>query len=612
MEELRDYLARLFKDVPETPEMLRAKAELLQMMEDKYEELLGEGKRSDEAVQIVIDEFGSFEEIGEELGIDESILEKKGDAGTGSVNATAEPTSDGMAAGAAGAAAGFAGAAAGGASGAAGAGGAAAQGYPYGVGSAPYTEGATNTYGAPKKERPLVTMNIEQLRNYLKYTKSHGFKVAAGVALCILAPYITAAIDDLFAVIGARAVGAALGSVSFFVFIALAVGMFVMASGQTKRATSLRKKRLQLDEGAVNELKMRSGSFDTSHSACIAIGIGLCILGPAVSSFSDVMPAALRAIFGPGVLLCAGIGVGLLVYAGSTKNRLDELSKAMKRNAEDQPEVAGPVVSEWNYQPKSMTPVWVIVLLVIILSCGIGVVLGIFRGAGRFFGLPFVSVNAEEMNGKEEFDASVVSKLTVDVSSESVTVKRGDTSKIVCEYHGRFQRQPKIALNGGELRVDTDTGWSFGCSFGGGKSGMITVYVPQDKEIVCNLDLSAGDARVEQVKASQLMVDMSAGNLTVNSCEVTDKLGLDMSAGDVVIDNTPVKNLEADMSAGDFRYHFADRAKSDDYEFDLDTSAGGISFLGSNVGDELRRNSVNGSTGYKFTVDVSAGDVTID
>ena len=48
---------------------MRAKMELGQMMEDKYNELIAEGKMDNEATGIVISEFGNLEELAEELGI---------------------------------------------------------------------------------------------------------------------------------------------------------------------------------------------------------------------------------------------------------------------------------------------------------------------------------------------------------------------------------------------------------------------------------------------------------------------------------------------------------------------------------------------------------------
>ena len=69
MEAIKTYLETMFAHLPRTPEVTRAKTELGQMMEDKYNELIEEGKSENEAVGIVISEFGNLEEVAEELGI---------------------------------------------------------------------------------------------------------------------------------------------------------------------------------------------------------------------------------------------------------------------------------------------------------------------------------------------------------------------------------------------------------------------------------------------------------------------------------------------------------------------------------------------------------------
>lgn len=69
MEIIRNYLESMFASLPNTPEVIRAKDELYSMMEDKYNELLAEGKAENEAVSIVIAEFGNLDELAESLGI---------------------------------------------------------------------------------------------------------------------------------------------------------------------------------------------------------------------------------------------------------------------------------------------------------------------------------------------------------------------------------------------------------------------------------------------------------------------------------------------------------------------------------------------------------------
>ena len=69
METLRNYLETMFANLPNTAEVNRAKQELWTMMEDKYNELILEGKTENEAVGTVISEFGNLEEIAEAIGL---------------------------------------------------------------------------------------------------------------------------------------------------------------------------------------------------------------------------------------------------------------------------------------------------------------------------------------------------------------------------------------------------------------------------------------------------------------------------------------------------------------------------------------------------------------
>ena len=67
METIRNYLSTMFAGLPDTPEVRRAYEELAAMMEDKYTELIAEGRSENEAVGTVISEFGNLEEIAQTL-----------------------------------------------------------------------------------------------------------------------------------------------------------------------------------------------------------------------------------------------------------------------------------------------------------------------------------------------------------------------------------------------------------------------------------------------------------------------------------------------------------------------------------------------------------------
>ena len=77
METIRNYLETMFAGLPASAEVKKAKEELLAMMEDKYTELIADGKAENEAVATVIADFGNLNDISETLGISNVLEETK-------------------------------------------------------------------------------------------------------------------------------------------------------------------------------------------------------------------------------------------------------------------------------------------------------------------------------------------------------------------------------------------------------------------------------------------------------------------------------------------------------------------------------------------------------
>lgn len=72
METIRNYLDNVFARLPKTARIAELKSNLLSTMEDKYNELKRQGKSENEAIGIVISEFGNIDELLNELGIDKN------------------------------------------------------------------------------------------------------------------------------------------------------------------------------------------------------------------------------------------------------------------------------------------------------------------------------------------------------------------------------------------------------------------------------------------------------------------------------------------------------------------------------------------------------------
>ncbi len=67
MNQIKVFVDNMFATVPQTPEVITAKANITEMMVDKYEAFIAEGKNENEAFGIVVSEFGSIDEILAEM-----------------------------------------------------------------------------------------------------------------------------------------------------------------------------------------------------------------------------------------------------------------------------------------------------------------------------------------------------------------------------------------------------------------------------------------------------------------------------------------------------------------------------------------------------------------
>jgi phosphate/sulfate permease len=69
MNTIRTFLENMFSALPKTDAILKAKQDLYQMMIEKYDDYKRDGKTENEAVGLVISEFGNIDELLDELGI---------------------------------------------------------------------------------------------------------------------------------------------------------------------------------------------------------------------------------------------------------------------------------------------------------------------------------------------------------------------------------------------------------------------------------------------------------------------------------------------------------------------------------------------------------------
>ncbi|MGX7351195.1 permease prefix domain 1-containing protein [Enterococcus canis] len=78
MNTINNYLESLFTGVPMTEETAQLKADLQNHMEDRFQDLLAQGIPENEAIGTVISEFGSIDEVLEEMNVKQRVEAESG------------------------------------------------------------------------------------------------------------------------------------------------------------------------------------------------------------------------------------------------------------------------------------------------------------------------------------------------------------------------------------------------------------------------------------------------------------------------------------------------------------------------------------------------------
>ncbi|MBP3703842.1 MAG: DUF4097 family beta strand repeat protein [Lachnospiraceae bacterium] len=555
MEAIREYLSNLFFNVPETPDVLRAKAELMEMMEDKYEELIKEGKSEEEAIGIVISEFGNLEELAKELGVD--INAKQNNLNESKENREADN----------------------------------AMGY--------------QKTGQAEQKLHIETWHHTDVADYINYSWQHAWYIAIGVMLCIWAPFFSVILD------GAEAAGYIPSITSIilepciiFGFVGMAVVFFCLASSMRKRIGKLKKRSIMLSKEA-DELLQKKRFHDENKRLVLRItGIFLCIVSTVPSAANVVSSIFLSEILDSSVLFLVGIAVLLLVLSGSVGNRYKELKKAVSGVSTSAENRLTP--SQAMSVPGKKIPVAFIIgfVLLAILITVLGLCLTFAYG---YSDIKSGSASGKEIAAEENFANTDIKNIKMDMNFSEVSIKFSNTDKVRVEYTGNEAAEPKITESGGTLSISNNRRnygvWSL---FRKGRS-KVTVYVPQNRtDMNYNLSLDAGDIVLDGICGSRLEVEMDAGNLEGTSL-VFDHAAIEVDAGNAEISQSKIIRLEGDVDAGNFEYGSMEDLSL--YSFDLDTDLGNVYVEDEKQSGGAFQKRVSGD--YRMQVEVDCGNIEI-
>ncbi|MEG2290835.1 MAG: permease prefix domain 1-containing protein [Clostridium sp.] len=255
MDTIINYVENMFKTLPRTKELKNLKSEILNNMEDKYSELKLDGKSENEAIGIVISEFGNIDEIIREFGIE---------------------------------------------------------------------------LGNDKLEDDLVSIDMEQAREYLRINKKANFIVSIGVALCMtgvaILVFLIQLIEDgkIFSTLGEDKATFVPVTI-LLIFVGVAVALFIFVGVTMENYQYIDKGAFKLDSTVRIFLKEEMDSMKQNKTIGVIVGVSLCILSPIILFIGGTFGDS-GYVYGSSILIMViALAVYIFINIGGSTERYKKL-----------------------------------------------------------------------------------------------------------------------------------------------------------------------------------------------------------------------------------------------------------------------------------------------
>lgn len=236
MDTIRIYLENMFARLPGTPEIMKLQNDMLHTMEDKYEELKSEGKSENEAIGIVISEFGNIDELLEELGLKAAQnTEREAGANAG--------------------------------------------------GGWQQSEASSYTHEKEDYDTGAVFLSGEQVEQVISDTRRYSRLTGAGTSLCIMGPALMILINGLFSSVRPELarlsrLEAVFTLFPLFLCLAAGLGMLIYGSSRLEQYKFLKHSNLILSPSLQASVADMQANFQPQCAVITTVGIVLCVLAP--------------------------------------------------------------------------------------------------------------------------------------------------------------------------------------------------------------------------------------------------------------------------------------------------------------------------------------------
>lgn len=542
MDRIKKYLDNLFLGLPETPDVLRAKAELMQMMEDKYEELIKEGKSEEETFGIVVSEFGSLQELAEELGIAEQL--QKNDFAT---NEDAKDSDN---------------------------------------------KATNNTNNSANQVPAAEIWHKDKTETFMTLMWKRAKFIALGVALIILSSFASDFIDEILTALNAPDTLIEFLSVGIF-FGVLAVGIYMcVRAGQIFKKFGYRVKMpvtmdLESAEFVKKGIEEKKDILYRMRLAGLLLIIFFVI--PSNLGFDSTVVSTIFE-FIAFLMLCGGIS--LLIISNSINNRFMELSKATIVNHNESPLNSSYFVGYQKTKLSSKGVLAIIISIVLVIAfVACSAVFSLVSYLNFKDNIKWGESSVSTSQKLREVSPEGIDNIDLNIDAADIAFQYGDTKNIKIYYNSSKNQDFDIKVKGSTLEIKSKKNKrSFNINFHGitDFNMPVTIVLPNScTNLMYNMKLDAGNLTVDEIAGEKLEFNLDAGNANIDHCKFKDIKGkIDAGNAEVSLNDYISNyslNLDSDMgniTAGDTKKtgieNHVSQIGSKDYSIDLNVDAGNI------------------------------------
>ena len=186
------------------------------------------------------------------------------------------------------------------------------------------------TIDGADSDKSVRRVSMEEASAFLSTVKEQSRTVAFGVLLCILSPVLLIFLSGLAeAKIGGitDTVACAIGLAALFIFVAIAVFLFIGYGCKTERFNDLQREVFETEYGVSGMVKEKKNAFAPTYTKYLSVGIILCVLSPLPLLVTALINEAVVFIVSmTALLLCiVAVGVYLIVRVALIKTSYEIL-----------------------------------------------------------------------------------------------------------------------------------------------------------------------------------------------------------------------------------------------------------------------------------------------